>query len=139
MIHTEKESTMSICVKKVQHETFIDNGKLVPIKFRLEFDVEERNNNSLANFSRGNGKEQMDFKYLNLDTYSTVSLTCHITQGKSVYSLSAYAASPQNGNNNTLLIHRLISYHGLRTHLDLCKYSGQCNGADEETDKHTNS
>lgn len=46
MIHTEKESIMSIFFKKVQHETFIDNWKLVPIKFRLEFGVEERNGNT---------------------------------------------------------------------------------------------
>lgn len=81
----------------------------------------------------------MDLKYSNLDTNSTASLTCHIPQGKSVQTRSASAASLQNGNNNTLLIHRLISYQGLGTHLDLCRYSGQCNGADEETNKHTDS
>lgn len=67
---------MSISLKG-KHEPFISNGKLVRIKSKRRFGVEERND-SLVNLSRRNRKEQMGLEPLNLDTESTLSLLAAI-------------------------------------------------------------
>lgn len=62
-----KRALCQFFFKKVQHETFTDNWKLVPIKFRLEFGVEERNGNTwrtlVEGMERNNGFEVLELGY----------------------------------------------------------------------------